>query len=61
MCEALASDAGLTVARSVTKALNVLVVADPDTMSGKAEKARRYGTRIIAEPVFWRLLGIAVD
>jgi DNA polymerase-3 subunit epsilon len=61
MCEALASNAGLTVARSVTKALDIVVVADPDTMSGKAEKARRYGTRIMAEPVFWRLLGIAVD
>jgi len=61
MCQALASNAGLIVATSVTKALDILVVADPDTMSGKAEKARRYGTRIMAEPVFWRLLGIAVD
>ena len=61
MCQVLASNAGLIIAAGVTKALDVLVVADPDTMSGKAEKARRYGTRILAEPVFWRLLGIPVD
>lgn len=61
MCETLASNAGLIVATGVTKALDVLVVADPDTMSSKADKARRYGTRILAEPVFWHLSGVAVD
>jgi DNA polymerase-3 subunit epsilon len=46
---------------SVTKELDLLVVADPNTQSGKAKKARKYGTRIVHEPVFWRSLGIAVD
>lgn len=56
--ERLAEEAGLIVVKSVTKALDLLVVADPDTASGKAEKARRYGTRIMAEPAFWRAAGI---
>ena len=52
--ERLATEAGLTVARSVTKKLDLLVVADPDTQSGKAKKARSYGTRIMAAEVFWK-------
>lgn len=51
---------GLVPAKGVTKKLNLLVVTDPDSMSGKAKKARRYGTRIIAERAFWRKLGVAV-
>ena len=57
----LASSAGLEIADSVTKKLDVLVVADPHTQSGKARKARRYGTRIIHEPVFWQMLGIDAE
>lgn len=59
--QALAREAGMHVRPSVTKTLDVLVVADPDTMSGKARKARDYGTRIIAERAFWQALGVAVD
>jgi DNA polymerase III subunit epsilon len=57
----LAAAAGLKVAGSVTKALDILVVADPHTQSGKAQKARKYGTRIMAELAFWRAIGVAVD
>jgi len=57
----LAQTAGLVVQLGVTKGLNVLVVADPLTMSGKARKAREYGTRIVAEAVFWAALGIETD
>jgi DNA polymerase-3 subunit epsilon len=60
LAEKLAADAGLEVRASVTKALDILVVADPDTQSGKAQKARRYGTRIIAEAAFWKALGVPV-
>ncbi len=56
-----ARGAGLVVLDSVTKKLEVLVVADPQSASGKAKKARSYGTRIIAEAVFWQLIGIPVD
>jgi DNA polymerase III subunit epsilon len=61
VAERLATDAGLIVARSVTKRLDMLVVADPRTSSGKAEKARRYGTRIVAEQAFWQAIGVSVD
>jgi hypothetical protein len=36
-------------------------VADPNTQSGKAKKARQYGIRIVHEPVFWRSLGVPID
>ncbi|UOY03693.1 DEAD/DEAH box helicase [Blastococcus sp. PRF04-17] len=54
---ALARAAGLIVHERVTKALDVLVVADPDSLSGKAEKARSYGTRIMTETNFWHAIG----
>lgn len=56
----LAAHKGMIVAESVTKKLDLLVVADPLTQSGKAKKARQYGIRIIHEPVFWRTLGLEV-
>lgn len=52
---------GLTVLKGVTKKLDILVVADPDSQSGKARKAREYGTRIMSERAFWEHLGITVD
>jgi DNA polymerase-3 subunit epsilon len=61
MAESLATHAGLIVQGGVTKQLDMLVVADPHTMSGKAKKARQYGTRIITEQAFWRALGLAVS
>lgn len=56
----LAAAAGLIVCARVTQTLDILVVADPETMSGKARKARYYGTRIIAETAFWSLIGVEV-
>ncbi|MBA4031747.1 MAG: hypothetical protein C0478_12780 [Planctomyces sp.] len=61
LAEALARDAGLSISSNVTKRLDLLVVADPNTQSGKAKKAREYGIRILSDAVFWRLAGIAVD
>jgi len=61
MAEALAEKAGLIVLSGVTKSLDILVVADPNTQSGKAKKARQYGIRILAEPVFWHTVNIKVD
>jgi DNA polymerase-3 subunit epsilon len=61
LAEKLATEAGLEVRQSVTKRLDVLIVADPDTQSGKARKAREYGVRIMAEGVFWRALGVRTD
>ncbi len=59
--EQLAAAAGLVVAPRVTKALDLLVVADPDSLSSKARKAREYGTRIMAEAVFWQAIGAPVE
>ncbi|MGH8794275.1 MAG: exonuclease domain-containing protein [Stackebrandtia sp.] len=38
---------GLSVAGYVTKKTALVAAADPDTMSGKAEKARRYGVPVV--------------
>lgn len=56
----LAEEAGMIVALRVTKKLDMLVVADPDSLSGKAAKARKYGIRVVAEAAFWPMLGIEV-
>lgn len=58
VAEALAERHGMVVRSSVTKGLDFLVAADPDSMSIKARTARRYGVTIIAEPAFWNMLGI---
>lgn len=58
---AVATDHGMIVAKGVTKRLDYLVMADPDSLSGKAKKARSYGTRVLAESVFWNLMGVNTD
>ena len=57
----LATAAGLEVRDHVTKGLDLLVVADPDSQSGKAKRARVLGTRVMAEAVFWRSIGVAAQ
>lgn len=57
----LASRLGLIPANGVTKKLDLLVVADGFTESGKARKAREYGIRIMHESVFWRRIGVEVE
>ncbi len=61
VAETKAADAGMIIKKTVTKKLDYLVTPDPDSMSGKAKKARAYGVRILAEPVFWQLVGVQVD
>jgi len=61
LAEELSTRAGLVVVDSVTKKLDVLVVADPYTQSGKAKKARQYNIRVMHEPVFWRAIGVNVQ
>lgn len=48
--------AGLELGAGVTKRTKLLVAADPDTLSGKARKARDYGIPIVAEAALPRLL-----
>jgi len=59
--ERLARDAGMVVKDNVSGKLDILVVADPDSRSGKAKKADELGVRKMAEPVFWRALGVEID
>jgi DNA polymerase-3 subunit epsilon len=59
--ERLAARAGLIVKTSVSKKCEILVLADPDSRSGKSKVADDLGIRKIAEPVFWRALGVPID
>lgn len=59
--EALAEQAGLVVKSGASAKLDLLVLADTDSKSGKARKADELGVRKIAEPVFWRALGVSID
>jgi hypothetical protein len=59
--ERFASQAGLDVRQSVSARLDILVVANPASRSTKAQRAAHLGVRRIAEPAFWRMLGIDVD
>jgi DNA polymerase-3 subunit epsilon len=61
IAESLAEAAGLIAKGGVSRKLDILVTADPLTLSGKGRKARQYGTRVIAESVFWQMIGIGVD
>lgn len=58
MAQKIAFEHGLIVKKGVTKDLDYLVAADPDSMSGKAKKAREYSTGVLAEQTFWSMLGI---
>lgn len=59
--ETLAAEYGMVVKSSVSKKLDILVLADPDSRSGKSKTADDLGVRKIAEPVFWRMLGVGID
>jgi DNA polymerase-3 subunit epsilon len=61
MATELALNRGMIVVESVTKKLDLLVIADPLSQSGKAKKARKYGIRIMHEAVFWKALGIEIE
>lgn len=58
LLERAAEIRGLIPRNSVTKKLDFLVASDTHSMSGKATKAKRYGTRILAEAVFWQMVDI---
>ncbi|WP_243794502.1 exonuclease domain-containing protein [Saccharopolyspora gloriosae] len=51
-----AEQAGLTVQRSVTKRTRLLMAADPDSLSRKADLAREYGIPIVTEDGFADLI-----
>ena len=55
--ESRAVSAGLAVKGGVTKKTAPVIAADPDSLSGKADKARAYGIPIVSEDLFAGLLG----
>jgi DNA polymerase-3 subunit epsilon len=57
----LAEEAGYRPVDSVTKKVEILVVADANSQSGKAKKARQYGIQIIHEAAFWNMIGAGVE
>jgi DNA polymerase-3 subunit epsilon len=59
--EFLAASARLVIAAQVTKKLDLLVLADPDSLSSKARKAAAYGVRRVAERAFWPAIGVCID
>ncbi len=61
LAQKLALEHGLIVKQGVTKSLDFLVTADPDSMSGKARKARAYNISILTEQAFWSMLRVPVS
>lgn len=57
--EERARDAGYIPHSNVTKKVRLLVAADPDSLSGKARKARGYGIPIITPEAFKRMMAVA--
>ena len=54
--EARATAAGLRVTASVSAKTALVVAADPYTQSGKANRARQLGVRMVTEQVFLHML-----
>lgn len=54
--ESRAAHHGLKVSDNVTRTTRLLVAADPDSLSGKAKKARQYGIPIITVEAFNKIL-----
>jgi NAD-dependent DNA ligase len=61
MQERFGAQAGLTVLPRVTRSLDLLVLADVRSTSGKARRAHELGTRCIAEREFWVAVGLPID
>ncbi|MBX7446004.1 MULTISPECIES: exonuclease domain-containing protein [unclassified Arthrobacter] len=47
-----------TVADGVTKKTDLVVAADPDSLSGKAAKARKYGIPVVKEQYLYDVIGV---
>ena len=59
--QASAAGRGMVVKSGVSRNLDLLVTADPHSMSGKSKKARELGVRIVSLESFIGDLGIEVD
>ncbi|MBP5458665.1 MAG: hypothetical protein J6Y62_00610, partial [Clostridia bacterium] len=50
-----AMEKGYIPVESFSKSVDILVTADVNSNSGKAKKAREWGTRLLSEEEFWKL------
>lgn len=55
---ALLEELGYSVADNVTKKTHLVIAADPDTLSGKAGKARKWGIPLTGEHYLYEVLGV---
>jgi DNA polymerase III subunit epsilon len=56
-----ALERGMIIKSGISTKLDYLVTADPNSLSGKSLKAREIGVKVIAEPVFWAMIGERID
>lgn len=49
---------GYVVAENATKKTDLVIAADPDTLSGKAGKARKYRIPVVGEQFLYNVIGI---
>lgn len=52
------TEMGYIVAERATKKTDLVVAADPDSLSGKAAKARQYGIPVVSESFLYDVLGV---
>lgn len=52
---------GLVVLPNVTNTVKLLIAADPDSESGKAQNARKYGILIVGEEWLMRAIEQGID
>ncbi len=59
--QSIAKENGLSVMQNLSSALDFLVVPDRDNSTIDLDDAQEMGVRILAEPVFWRMIGVDIQ
>lgn len=57
----MAQERGLIPVEQITRGLDYLVCDSESFASKPAEEARSRGTQVLAEPIFWKMVGVKVD
>jgi DNA polymerase-3 subunit epsilon len=61
LAQQLAMERGMIIKARVGDHLDYLVVADPNVQNENIDLARKKGITVLAEAVFWNMLGISVE
>lgn len=59
--QSLATEAGLVVHNQLGHNVDFFVVPDPEESASEIESAHELGVRVLAEPVFWRMIEIDIQ